>query len=109
MGLFSMLLKVFGGELLRLVILSIVVEAFYLSYPVLIYFNVDYLQNHREDLNYGIILFAITILVSFMYNLTYTNLKYRFKSLGVNISTHLNLLIFHKSLGYSLVGEKTFG
>lgn len=35
-------------------------------------------------------------------------MKYRFNSLGVKLSTHLNLLIYHKSLNYSMVGNKGF-
>jgi hypothetical protein len=84
------------------------VETFYLSYPILIYFNIDFIQNHKSDVRYGIILFVLTIFASFMYNLTYTNLKYRFKCLGVNLSTHLNLIIYHKSLNYSMTGQKGF-
>lgn len=108
MGLFKMLLKVFGCELLKLIVLCVLTEVFYLSYPILIYYNIDYLQNQRDNVNYGIMLFVITIIVSFLYNLTYTNLKYLFKILGVNISTHLNLLIYHKSLKYSLSSNKKF-
>jgi hypothetical protein len=103
-----MLLKVFGCELLKLVILCILTEVFYLSYPILIYYSIDYLQNHRDNINYGIVLFSITIAISFLYNLVYTNLKYLFKILGVNISTHLNLLIYYKSLKYSLSSNKKF-
>jgi hypothetical protein len=103
-----MLFKVFGGELLKLVLLCFLTEIFYLSYPILIYYNIDYLQNHRDDINYGVMLFVITIIVSFLYNLTYTNLKYLFKILGVNVSSHLNLLIYNKSLKYSLSSNKKF-
>lgn len=103
-----MLLKVFGCDLVKLVILCILTEVFYLCYPILIYYNIDYLQNHRDNVNYGIVLFTITIVISFLYNLTYTNLKYLFKILGVNISTHLNLLIYHKSLKLSLSSNKKF-
>lgn len=108
MGLFSMLLKVYRCDLLKLVILAVLTESFYLTYPILIYYNIDYLQNHRENVNYGIMLFVITIVVSFFYNLIYTNLKYLFKILGVNIATHLNILIYHKSLKYSLSSNKKF-
>lgn len=108
MGLLSMLVDVFGREFVFLIFLCLLVEVFYLSYPILIYFNIDYLQNHRSDLKYGISLFAITMFSCFMYNFTYTNLKFRAKCLGVNISTHLNLIIFYKSLHYSLVGDKKF-
>ena len=103
-----MLFRVFGCELVKLVVLCFFTEMLYLTYPILIYFNIDYLQNHRDDINYGIILFILTILVSFLYNLVYTNLKYLFKILGVNVSTHLNLLIFNKSLKYSLSSNKQF-
>lgn len=108
MGLFRMLLSVYGSEILILVLLCMAIEVFYLSYPILIYFNIDYLQNHRSDQHYGIILFVLTIFSSFMYNFIYTNLKFRFKTLGVNISTHLNLLIYHKALNYSMNGQKGF-
>lgn len=50
----------------------------------------------------------MTIAVSFFYNLTYTNVKYLFKVLGINVSTHLNLLIYYKSLKYSLASNKKF-
>jgi hypothetical protein len=103
-----MLLKVFGNEIIKLIILCFLTEMLYLSYPILIYYNIDYLQNHRDDINYGIALFIITIGVSFLYNLVYTNLKYLFKILGVNVSTHLNLLIYDKSLKYSLSSNKKF-
>ena len=59
-------------------------------------------------MKYGVALFVTTVVASFFYNIIYTNLKYLFKSLGVNISTHLNLLIYHKSLKYSLSSDKTF-
>jgi hypothetical protein len=98
----------FGGDIAVLVVLCVVVEAFYLSYPVLIYYNIDFIQNHKSDTRYGILLFVLTILASFLYNFTFTNVKYRFKSLGVNVSTHLNLLIYHKALNYSMTGQKGF-
>jgi hypothetical protein len=107
-GLLSLLFKMFGGDIWTLILLSIVVEVFYMSYPILIYFNIDFIQNHKEDTRYGILLFSLTILSSFFYNLSFTNLKYRFKGLGINLSTHLNLLIFHKALNYSMVGQKGF-
>jgi len=98
----------FGRDLLILVLLCVLVEVFYLSYPILIYYNIDFIKNHKDNTRYGILLFSLTILASFCYNLTFTNVKYRFNSLGVNLSTHLNLLIYHKSLNYSMIGNKNF-
>ena len=93
---------------MRLILIYIVVYVLYLSFPVLIYFNIDFLQNHRENTSYGVGLFFATIITSFLYNFIYTNLRYRFKSLGINVSTHLNLLIFHKSLKCSLISERKY-
>jgi hypothetical protein len=103
-----MLLKVFGCELLKLIFLCALVELFYLSFPVLIYYNIDYLQYHKENISYGIGLFSATIIVSFCYNLTYTNLKYLFKCLGTDVSTYLNLLIYDKTLRYSFSSNKKY-
>lgn len=93
---------------MKLVALCLLVEVFYCSYPILIYFNIDYLQNHKDNINYGIMLFILTVVSAFFYNLFYTNLKYQFKCLGINVSTYVNLLIYHKSLKYSLSSNKKY-
>jgi hypothetical protein len=107
-ALISMLYSLYSQDFKKLVVFCFLVEFFYLSYPILIYYNIDYLENYKNNTLYGVGLFVATLITSFCYNLIYTNLKYLFRRLGVNVSTHLNLLIFNKSLRYSLVSNKIF-
>lgn len=80
----------------------------YLAYPVLINYDISYIQDGGNDLHLGIILFAITIIGQFLESVLSVHLKYRQTVLGVNISNTINLAIFKKTTKYPMVSCRKF-
>lgn len=80
----------------------------FLVRPLLTSINIDFIQNHRGDINYGIQLFFLTLIVSILHRLSFTQGIYQFSMLGLKLSNTLNMLIYAKSLKYSPIADKKF-
>lgn len=64
------------------------------------------LDPSEKDINYGGILFGLTLLTTFIKCLAETHLNYRFTLMGINITNSLTMMIYEKSLKYASLSEK---
>ena len=80
----------------------------FLSFPVITALNTDFLDNKKDDIERGIILFLATILISIVHRLTFSQFFFRFTNLGIRLSNVVTMIIYHKSLKYSPMANKKF-
>lgn len=95
-------------DLIGLMLLIIWTVLFYVTQPLLTSYNIDYIQNHRGDLSYGITLFLITILTEVLNKISWNQVLYRFSFFGLKLFNTINTMIYHKSLKYSALADKRF-
>ena len=88
-------------------ILLMCVVAFCIAQPLIASFNIDYIQNHHNDIHYGILLYLSTIGIEILNKLCSNQLNYRFSVLGIRICNTLNTMIYYKSLKYSTLVNKS--
>lgn len=93
------------GKLLLLLFLNVI---FYIAPVLLTSYNIDYIQSHRGDLQYGIILFLLTLFVEVGHKLSFSQTMYRFSFFGLKLYNTINMMIYHKSLKYSTLANKRF-
>jgi ABC-type bacteriocin/lantibiotic exporter with double-glycine peptidase domain len=79
-----------------------------LSYPVLIYFDIDYINNGQENLSQGIMLFILTTLGFLLFNIVNTYRLYLINYFGVHLSSTINLVIFNKALKFPTLSNRQF-
>jgi hypothetical protein len=81
---------------------------YYLSNPVLIYFDIDYINDPQENLPKGIALFLLTTVVLLIYNILNRYEKYVTYSFGIDLSSTINLVIFNKALKFPILSSRQF-
>ena len=86
----------------------IVVVFLNLLNPFLTSFNIDYIQNHNDDIGYGIFLFFVTLLVQMTVSVLYAQLIYRFSMLGVDLNNAFVMMIYGKAFRFSCLANKEF-
>ena len=77
-------------------------------FPILVGLNIDYFENHRDDLERGILMFLLTLVVSIVHRLTFSQFLYRFMELGIRLSNVITMIVYHKALKYSPMADKEF-
>ena len=77
-------------------------------FPVLTALNIDYLNNHRNDVKRGVLLFFLTFGVSVVHRVLFSQYFYRFMNLGIRLSNVVTMIIYNKSLKYSVEASKEF-
>lgn len=85
-----------------------VVVILFMASPVLTALNIDYLTNHRDNLNHGIFLFILTIIVTLSHRILFSQYLYRFMNLGIRLSNIVTMIVYNKSLKYSPLADKEF-
>jgi len=78
----------------------------YMLRPFATSLSIDYIQNHQGDIRYGIGIFFLIFLITFINQVTFTHLLYRFTLIGLNLANGLTMLIYCKSLKYSSLASK---
>ena len=96
------------AEFLKSLALAIWMVFLYLVRPLLTSINIDFIQNHQGDVKYGIQLFFLTLIVSILHRVTWTQFVYKFSMLGLKLSNTMNMLIYQKSLKYSPIADKKY-
>ena len=96
------------GDFLKIFALIVWVIILYLVRPLLTSINIDYIQNHQGNVNYGIQLFFLTLVVSILHRVSFTQVMYKFSMLGLKLANTMNMLIYAKSLKYSPIADKKF-
>jgi hypothetical protein len=89
-------------------LISLVVVLSFIALPLMTSYNIDYISNHREDLQYGIALFLITLAAQTLNNLFFSQLMHRYNFIGAKMSNALNIMIYQKSLKYSVLASRRF-
>jgi|JI6StandDraft_1071083.scaffolds.fasta_scaffold233198_1 ABC-type bacteriocin/lantibiotic exporter with double-glycine peptidase domain len=69
---------------------------------------ISYVEGNNKDLEKGILLLAIILLLKFSQNLAESHLFYHFALLGYNVSNGLSMCIFSKALKYPTLSSKEF-
>ena len=100
------LLKLHKKEWLLLFLAIFVTVTLFMSFPLLTALNIDYLQNHRDDLTRGIILFLMTFFISVIHRIVFSHYFFQFMNLGIRLSNVVTMIIYNKSLKYSPVANK---
>lgn len=79
-----------------------------MAFPILTALNIDYLTNNRDDIEVGILLFLLTLVVSIVHRIAFSQYLYRFQNLGIRLSNVVTMIIYNKSLKYSPLADKEF-
>lgn len=88
--------------------ISFIVYAFYLCFPILIYFDISYVNSKDEDIGLGVALFLLTTVGLLMFNICENYLRYSTSSFGINLTSTINLAIFQKALKFPLLASHRF-
>jgi len=95
-------------EWIFLLISIIFTVTLFLSFPVLTALNVDYMENYRDNVTRGILLFLLTFAVSVAHRIIFSQYFYRFMNLGIRLSSVVTMIIYNKALKYSPTSDKKF-
>jgi ABC-type bacteriocin/lantibiotic exporter with double-glycine peptidase domain len=89
-------------------LITLGVYAFYLFFPVLIYFDINYVNSKDENIGLGVGLFLLTTVGLLMYNVGENYHRFRVSQFGINLSSTINLAIFQKALKFPLLASRRF-
>ena len=95
-------------EWIFLLVSIIFTGSLFMFFPVLTALNVDYLENHRDDVTKGILLFLLTFAVSVLHRVVFSQYFYRFMNLGIRLSNVVTMIVYDKALRYSPTADKKF-
>ena len=99
-------LKTFRRQMVNLLILIIVVVGLFLMGPFITSFNIDFIENNQDDTSSGIILFLLTLFVTLIHKVLFSQLMYRFSWLGINLNNAFTMMIYCKALKFSSLANK---
>lgn len=102
------LLKLHSREWAQMFIAVFIVVILFMASPVLTALNIDYLTNHKDNLQQGILLFLLTIVVTLLHRIIFSQYLYRFMNLGIRLSNIVTMIVYNKSLRYSPLADKEF-
>ena len=104
--LIKALFKLHFKEWMLLWLAILVVDILFMSFPLLTAVNIDYLDNHRDNVTRGILLFLLTFFISVTHRIIFSQYFFRFMNLGIRLSNVVTMIVYNKSLKYSPTANK---
>jgi ABC-type transport system involved in cytochrome bd biosynthesis fused ATPase/permease subunit len=88
--------------------MSAMIYSLYLGFPVLTYFDIEYISASQEDISKGVMLFILTTLGLLLFYILSSYRRYRLRYFGINLTNTINLVIFNKALKFPILSNKQF-
>ena len=100
--------KTFLKQVSKLIFFLLLVVVLWVLTPYITAANIDYIAKHAGQINYGLLLFGLTVLNSFVHKTIFCHMVYQFDSLSTNITNVLKMMIYCKSLRFNSLANKQF-